>query len=161
MLWRSAPSTEAQAVALRPVSVLRVENMLLDHLKYAGLLVLPYAGLLSLLVLPFSLYLNYKKIGHKVAASYSWRTGSFIASGIGTVTLINMKDRPLVIFDIHAVMDNLSFKLKEFNPPLILKAMEAVSVDADIVSKRYLDGKVYDWKTGRHRYFPVHGLEND
>jgi hypothetical protein len=108
--------------------------------------ILNNVGLVGLVTLPFTIYFFWKKLGHKVAASYSWRVGPLIASGIGTVTLINMKDRPLAIFEIHAEMDNLSFKLKEFDPPLILKAMEAVSVKADIVSKRTLDREVYDWK---------------
>jgi hypothetical protein len=108
--------------------------------------ILNNVGLVGLVTLPFTIYFFWKKLGHKVAASYSWRVGPLIASGIGTVTLINMKDRPLAILEIYAVMDNLSFKLKEFDPPLILKAMEAVSVKADIVSKRYLGREVYDWK---------------
>jgi hypothetical protein len=57
-----------------------------------------------------------------------------------------MKDRPLAIFSIHAVMDNLSFHLKEFDPPLILKAMETVNVEAETVSKRYLGNDVFEWK---------------
>lgn len=112
--------------------------MLLEYLKNAGLL--------SLLVLPFSLYLNLKKIGYKVAASYSWRGETFTASGIGTITLINMKDSPLAIFSIHAVVEKFSINLKEFNPPLILKAMEAVNVEADTVSKRYIGNDVFEWK---------------
>jgi hypothetical protein len=43
-------------------------------------------------------------------------------------------------------MDNLSFNLKEFDPPLILKAMEAVNVEAETVSKRYLGNDVFEWK---------------
>jgi hypothetical protein len=57
--------------------------MLLEFLKNAGLL--------SLMVLPFSLYFNWQKIGYKVAASCSWHGGTFMASGIGTITLINMR----------------------------------------------------------------------
>ncbi len=101
------------------------------------------AGLISL---PFTIYFAWMKIGHRVAAIYSWRVGPLIASGIGTVTLINLKDRPLAIFDIHAVMDGLSFGLKEFRPPLILKALEACTIEIDSVSERYVGPQPYDWK---------------
>jgi hypothetical protein len=57
-----------------------------------------------------------------------------------------MKDRPLAIFEIHAVMGKLSFKIKEFNPPMILKALEATNVEADVVSTRYLQSEVYEWR---------------
>jgi hypothetical protein len=56
-----------------------------------------------------------------------------------------MKDRPLAIFEVHAVMDDLSFQIKEFSPPLILKAMEAICVDAEPVSNRRLGVEIYDW----------------
>jgi hypothetical protein len=70
----------------------------------------------------------------------------FTASGIKSVTLINKKDRPLVIFEIHAEMDGLSFGLHKFEPPLILKAMEATIVEIDPVSYRYLGDQKYEWK---------------
>jgi hypothetical protein len=109
--------------------------MLIEVLKYVGLV-----------ALPFTIYFAWKKIGYRVAASYSWRAGPLIASGIGSVTLINMKDRPLAIFGIHAVMDGLSFSLKEFNPPFILKAMEATTIEIPAVTKRRLGREIYHWE---------------
>lgn len=73
----------------------------------------------------------------------------FIAPGIGSVTLINKKDRPVAIFSIDAVMGNVSIGLKELNPPLILKAMEAATVEIEPVSKRHLGDDVYEWKLPR------------
>jgi hypothetical protein len=43
-------------------------------------------------------------------------------------------------------MGNLSFHLKKFDPPLILKAMEAANIDVDIASERFLGHESYDWK---------------
>lgn len=68
---------------------------------------------------------------------------------------MNMKDRPLAIFSIHAVMDGMSFGLKEFDPPLILKAMEAVTVETQRVSYYYAEGKVYEWTTLQRGESPV------
>lgn len=97
--------------------------MLLELLKTAGLI-----------SLPFTIYFAWMKLGYRVAASYSWQMGGYTAEGIGSITLINMKDRPIAIFGAHAVMDKLSFSLKQFNPPMILKAMEAVTIEAEKVS---------------------------
>lgn len=106
-----------------------------DFLKFA-----------TIVTIPFALYIYWTKIGYKVSSSYSWRVGRFVAGGIGSVTLINMKDRPVAIFGIFAVMDGLLFKLREFDPPLILKGMEAMTVDVDQVSERRLGSNLFEWR---------------
>lgn len=100
----------------------------------------------SLILLPFSLYFVWLKLGHKVAASYSWRVSRLTASGIGSVTLINMKDRPVPIFSVHAVMDGIVFGLREFDPPMILKPFEAIMVEANVVSEWFVGSEEYDWR---------------
>jgi hypothetical protein len=104
---------------------------------------LSYAGLVAL---PFTLFFAWSRIGYKVAANHTWRVGRRSASGPSRVTLVNMKDRPIAIFGIHAVADNLSFNLKNCDPPLILKGMESMNVDVDDVSARYVGDQIYDWK---------------
>lgn len=109
-------------------------------------MILEYIKTLSLLTVPFAIYFAWMKIGERVAASYSWHVGTLISSGIGSVTLINLKDRPLAIFEIHAVMNGLSFHLKKFDPPIILKAMEAITVEAERPSVRYVGNDEYEWE---------------
>jgi hypothetical protein len=108
--------------------------MLTDFLKNLGLV-----------TLPFSIYFAWTRVGHKVAASYSWHVGKFTASGIGSVTLINMKDRPLTIFEIHAVMGDVFLQIREFSPPLIIKAMKAMRIDTGPASNRRLGPEIYEW----------------
>jgi hypothetical protein len=112
----------------------------------AGRILLEMLHNVGLVVLPFTIYFFWKKIGQKISASYSWRSDLLVASGIGTITLINLKDRPVVIFSAHAVMDKFWFNLKRFDPPMILKPMEAVNIEADIVSKYQIDDEILEWK---------------
>jgi hypothetical protein len=113
---------------------------------------------IGLVALPFTIYFGWKRIGYRVAASYSWRSGGLVASGISNITLINMKDRPLAIFGIHAVMEGLSFSLKELNPPLILKGLEATTVEIDAVSGWRLGVEPYKWDLpqGRHANIDIY-----
>ncbi|SEH38648.1 hypothetical protein [Magnetospirillum fulvum] len=101
---------------------------------------LKYIGLVSL---PFTIYFAWLKIGYKVAASYSWRFNRLTASGIGSVTLVNMKDRAVPIFSMHAVMNGIVFDLRQFDPPMILKPFEATTVEADVIS---------EWRVNKEKY---------
>lgn len=101
--------------------------------------------LLGLVALPFTLYLSWKKIGYDIRAQIVWSVGPLVAPGISSVTLCNMKDRSIVVFDMHAAQDGKSFLLAEFSPPLILKALEATTIAIQPVSARYLGAEKIDW----------------
>lgn len=101
---------------------------------------------LGLIAVPFTLTLAWAKIGHRVSYNYVWGTQGAALDGVKSVTLINQKDRSLVVFSMHAVLDDLSIPLKKFDPPLIIKGLEAVRVDIDPVSEYTIDGEEFEFK---------------
>ena len=109
-------------------------NIALEFMKYAGLA-----------ILPFSLYFAWLRVGSDVSARCTWSFDRIRASGIGEVTLVNMKDKSIPIFSIQAVRDGAMFELSEFSPPLILKPFEATIVVADEVSNWYVGDAKYDF----------------
>lgn len=103
---------------------------------------------LGLVAIPFTLYFAWTKIGYRVVVQPTWSARRHAASGISRLTLINMKDRPLAIFQAHAVFDGMVFPLNDFDPPLILKSYEAVNVEIPEVSKYYVGNKPFEWSAG-------------
>ncbi|WP_143287223.1 hypothetical protein [Burkholderia pseudomallei] len=103
---------------------------------------------LGLVAIPFTLYFAWTKIGFRVVVQPTWSVRRHAASGIGRLTLINMKDRSLAIFQVHAVFNGMVFPLKDFDPPLILKAYEAVNVEVPEVSNYYVGGQQFKWEAG-------------
>lgn len=101
---------------------------------------------LGLIAIPFTLTLAWAKIGHKVSYTYVWGSKGAALDGVKSVTLINQKDRSLVVFSMHAVLDDLSIPLMKFDPPLIIKGLEAVRVDVDPVSEYFIAGEAFEFK---------------
>jgi len=120
----------------------------LDVLKYAP-------GVAAAL---FTIYFASRKIGHKIEATYTTIGGRGVI-GVGSVTLVNCKDTPVVVFALCAVVRDevrplplrlfalrrkrgakrFFVTLKEFDPPLILKPLEAHAESIDRVTA-YIDG---------------------
>ena len=106
---------------------------------------LDFAKIIGIIALPFSIYLNWTKIGHNVLASYTWKFDLFTASGISSVTIVNQKDRPLTILGIYAIVGDLLFTLEDFKTPLIVKGMESTTIVMESVSIYYLGSDVFTW----------------
>ena len=104
---------------------------------------LKYLGLTSL---PFSIFFGFSKVGYRVEADYKWTWGMFYAPGISSVTLVNLKDRPIPIFGIQAVTGDYSINLIEMNPPVILRGLEATVINIPPVSARYIGNDPFEWK---------------
>lgn len=84
----------------------------------------------GLAIFPLSFYLAWKKLGISVSASYAVRHELTLEDRLSPILLTNHKDRPLAIFAIHAVIDReISYQVEKFEPPLILKALESISID--------------------------------
>lgn len=103
-----------------------------------------YAGLLGLISLPLTLYFAWMKLGYRVGASITWGSDKFTAAGIRSITLSNLKDRSIVIFEIHFEHDGISFPFKAFDPPLVLKSLEATTILSEDVSEYSVDGAQFD-----------------
>ena len=91
------------------------------------------------LLFPFSLYFFWKKIYHKVYVSFTVGHYKLSATRIESLVLSNLKDKPLPIFSIYAVIDrDISIQVQKFDPPLILKGLESLSIKTDPVSAYYI-----------------------
>ncbi|VVN13293.1 hypothetical protein [Pseudomonas fluorescens] len=99
----------------------------------------------GLILLPLSGYLAWKKISNKVLASFSTYHSRTSASRIGNIVLSNLKDKPVPIFSIYATIDrHIAIKVEEFNPPIILKGLESLSIDTSPVSNYYIGKDEYE-----------------
>lgn len=104
------------------------------------------AGFTGIVSLPFTLYFASKRIGYKIAARYTSGVRRLTAKGIRAVTLMNLKDRPVAIFEIHAVVNGRSLQLKKFDPPFILKNLESTNIEIEPVSFYSTDEGDFEWK---------------
>lgn len=103
---------------------------------------------LGLVAIPFTLYFAWTKIGYRIVVQPTWSSRRHAASSISRLTIMNMKDRSLAVFKAHAVFDGMVLPLKDFDPPLILKAYEAVNVEIPEVSNYYVGNRPFEWSPG-------------
>lgn len=96
----------------------------------------------GLVLLPFTAWLTFKKIGQKATFSYSVSYGNNSEPRITSGILTNLKDKPLVIHSIYMWIDkDLMLPIAEYNPPLIVKAMECIGVESEEVSAYICNGE--------------------
>lgn len=92
----------------------------------------------------FAIYFALRRVGYKIGATYTWGSNRISAAGFSSVLLINYKDRPVPIFSMDAIINQKSINLKKFEPPIILKPLEALKIDIDPVSNYYTNEGEYD-----------------
>jgi hypothetical protein len=94
----------------------------------------------GLVIFPFTMYLVWKKLGVKVTASISTRNERTVAPRISDVVLMNLKDKPVTVFAIYAVIDgDISWELDKFDPPIVLKSLESTRIETQPYSELWLD----------------------
>lgn len=99
----------------------------------------------GLILFPFSIYLAWKKLGVKVAASITFGKSRTLPSRITDVVLINFKDKPVTIFAIYAVMDkHISWEVDRFDPPIVLKPLETIRIPTTPYSLLWLNTGVFE-----------------
>lgn len=90
----------------------------------------------GIVIFPFSLYFVWKKLSNRVTASITTHYQRTIAPRISEVVLANLKDGPLAIFAIYALLDkDIYIELDRFDPPLILKPLETLKIATDPYSQ--------------------------
>lgn len=109
----------------------------LDHLLILNLTIAAVAS-------AFTIFFSWRRVGYKVGAIYSWQMNRITASGISSVTLLNYKDRPIPLFSLDAILDGRSLNLKKFEPPLILKPLEVITVKIEPASAYYDENGIID-----------------
>ena len=99
----------------------------------------------GLAIFPLTFYLAWKKIGYNITCSVTTTTQRTSSPRISSILLVNHKDRPVPVYAIQAVIaGKKTFTVEEFNPPLILKAFEAITIEtAPYSSLDFSDGP---WK---------------
>lgn len=98
----------------------------------------------GLVIFPLSFYLAWKKLGTNVSASYSVRHQKTVEPRLDSVVLTNHKDRPLTVFSIHAVVANeIIYEVEEFDPPIVIKALESIRIETTAYSSLHVGGDSY------------------
>jgi hypothetical protein len=81
-----------------------------------------------------SVYFYWQKLGRKISCFMNIGGKIGETEKIVSLTLINEKDKTEAIFMVSFCVDNTMYKLKKFDPPLLLKANEAVTIIPDDVT---------------------------
>lgn len=90
----------------------------------------------GIVLLPLSIYLGWKKLGHSISVAFTVGSDFTTAKRIQRVFLANRKDRPVTIFSIQAVVNNeITYEIQKFDSPYVIRAMEAVSIETNPYSK--------------------------
>lgn len=93
------------------------------------------------ILFPFSAYLIFKKVGNKATFNYTITKQLHTETNISSGVISNKKDKTIVIHDIYIrVNKDIIIEVKEFSPPLIVKALETTQIDFEDVSS-YTDGE--------------------
>lgn len=99
----------------------------------------------GLILLPFSIYFAWKKINHKILAYITIGHDRLTAKRINNIVLSNLKDKSIPIFSIYAVINkDISIQIEKFDPPLILKALESLSINTSPVSNYSIGRDIYE-----------------
>ena len=99
----------------------------------------------GLAIFPLTFYLAWKKIGYRVTGSITSTLQRTSAPRISHIVLVNHKDRPIPVYAVQAVIaGKKTFTIEEFDPPLILKALESITIETTPYSS--LDFSDGPWK---------------
>ena len=92
----------------------------------------------------FSFYFIWKKLGTSINVRYEISTEQFTDVYISKLTLINNKNKPICVWSAHAIIDDKQIILDAFDPPLIIKPLEAIGISLTPFSRLSLDGRIYN-----------------
>lgn len=83
----------------------------------------------GIVIFPLSFILAWKKFRTSVSCLVKINSNNFLPTQFSSVVLSNNKDRPVTIFEVVAVIDDrYQVSVEKFDPPLVLKALETLSV---------------------------------
>ena len=93
----------------------------------------------------FALYFYIQKIQKKVVAQFNVSWQLFSEPYISKLVLTNKKDNTLTIWSAHAtIYKDIRVELDVFDPPLVLKPYETLSISLPKYSTLLLNGEEYD-----------------
>lgn len=77
----------------------------------------------------FAVYFSIQKFGNKITVQYKFSMGLYSCDRISNVVIANNKDKTINIWSLRAIFDNeYQLELDTFDPPLILKPYESMSL---------------------------------
>lgn len=99
----------------------------------------------GLALFPATAYLAWKKFGTSVSCDAMLTSNHFLPNRFSSVVLSNNKDRPVTIFEVIVVVeDHIQLLVEKFDPPLVLKSLETVSISTSPYSALSVGGD--DWE---------------
>lgn len=111
----------------------------------------------GLVLLPLTLFLGWKKIGHKVHVSYTTTYERLSASRLTDLVITNLKDKPIAVYEIHLLIDrHFVIPVQKFNPPVIIKGLESAVVETQPVSEYFLGEQVFELGTRGGQLFEIY-----
>lgn len=111
----------------------------------------------GIILLPLTLFLGWKKIGHKVQISYSTLHERLTATRLSDIVITNLKDKPLTVHEIYAVVDrHIILSVHKPHPPLVIKGLESLAVNTDPVSNYYLNEEQYELNPYSAKLFEIY-----
>lgn len=126
-----------------------------------GLLSLFDLKLIAIISSVFAIYFSYMKISNKVMISYVMRSEILKETHFEKIIVCNKRDKVLIVSSLFVKFGDDYHKLKNFHPPLILKAYEAIEVVPDEYSYliHRLTGEKYQFTlTGDYEFIlELHG----
>lgn len=95
----------------------------------------------GLAMFPISIVLALRKFGHAAEVTYSISTKLFSVEHINWLLIRNLKDKPLEIQSIYAVLDkDIRVELLQNTPPVVVKSLEFQEFTLEPVSHYHLRG---------------------
>lgn len=89
--------------------------------------------------------LSWRKILDKVAVSYTIHHHRLSASRIDHLSIFNLKDKPIVIYGIYAILDkSLVIPIEKFETPIIIGGLETKLIRTTPFSFMTMGGTIYD-----------------
>ena len=94
-----------------------------------GIIDIYFKTALTFIASGFAVYFAFQKLTTKVVARYVISNSLYSAQHISKLVLTNKKDKTICIWSAHAIFEkDIQMVLDEFDPPLILKPYETISL---------------------------------
>jgi len=108
----------------------------------------------------FTIYFAYQKFSNKVTANSTVTSAVFSGKYISNVVLTNKKDKVVSIWSVNAIFDKDNYlELDKYNPPIILKPYETISLSFPKYSSLSINGDKYlpDFISGKTELYIDNG----
>lgn len=99
----------------------------------------------GLALFPLTGYLAWKKFGTSVSCNAIMNSSHFLPNRFSSLVLSNNKDRPVTIFEVIVIVgDHVQLLVEKFDPPLVLKSLETVSISTTPYSALSIGGDAWE-----------------